>query len=158
MKEIELTKGLKTLVDDDDFEKLSKFKWHSSHGYAVRDDWSTGKRIHVRMHRIIVNCPDGYEVDHINNNPLDNRKDNLRICLKTENNKNLKLPNTNKTGYKGVSFSKERKKYCAYISVGNKTKGLGRFNTAIEAANAYNKAAIFYYGEFANINKGIDDN
>ena len=153
MKEIELSKGKVTIVDDDDFDALSKFEWYCSHNYAVRDDWNGGNRIGIRMHRVIMNCPKGMVVDHINNNPLDNRKVNLRICTQSENMKNMKVHVNNKSGYRGVSYSKERKKFCAYISVENKTKGLGRFDTAKEAAEAYNKAAIEHYGEFANVNE-----
>lgn len=153
MKEIQLSKGKSTIVDDDDYEVLNQYKWYCSHGYAVRDKIINKSRTSYRMHRVIMNCPENMQVDHINGNPLDNRKINLRICTKNQNNKNLKKPLTNKTGYKGVSYCKSRKKYCSYISINNKTKPLGRFDTAVEAAKAYNKAASEYYGEFANLNK-----
>ena len=154
MKEIELSKGRKAIVDDDDFEKLPQNKWYcSSYGYAVRTSRETLKRKMYWMHREIMDCPEGFEVDHINGDRLDNRKSNLRICSRDSNCKNLKKPKTNTSGFKGVSFDKRRGKFRAYITINNKQKWLGYFELAKDAALEYNKAAKEFYKEFANLNE-----
>lgn len=156
MKEISLTRGKFALVDEEDFDRLIKYKWHCSYyGYAIRTirNKLTKKTEVIRMHREIIQCPKDYEIDHINNNPLDNRKENLRICSRAENCRNMRKPKNNSSGYRGVSFEKRRNKYRAYITLDNKQIHLGQFNTAIEAAITYNIAAVKYHGKFANLNK-----
>ena len=106
----------------------------------------------VRFSRIIVNPPDGAIVDHINGNPQDNRLSNLRIVTEIDNQRNMRLPSHNTSGFKGVSFRKDRGKYRAYISIHNKTKHLGSFESAENAARAYDDAARFYFGEYASLN------
>lgn len=158
-KQILLSKGKVTIVDDEEFDKLSQNKWYCSHyGYAVRTYRNGKKRGMYWMHRQIMNCPDNMEVDHINGNRLDNRKENLRLCSRLENCKNISTPITNNSGYKGVSLDKRRGKFRAYITIENKQKWLGYFNTAKEAAVKYNEAAIEYYKEFAKLNEVNDDN
>lgn len=154
MKKIKLTQGKFAIVDDDDYEKISKYKWcfSSSGGYAERrESRNLGGRI-MRMHRFILNAPTGKMVDHINMKGLDNRKENLRLCTKAENMRNRNKTKLNKSGYKGVylDFNNQWK---AQIRVGGKTYNLGRFDEKKQAALAYNKRALLEFGEFANINK-----
>lgn len=149
MKQIELTKGLFTIVDDDDFEHLSQFKWCAQRGrkndhYAARR--TKGKYIY--MHKIIMHCPVGLKVDHKNHNTLDNQKSNLRICTNAQNIAN-KTP-VGRSKYLGVStngFS-----WQATIRPNGKGIYLGSFKTEEEAAMAYDAAARVYFGDFANIN------
>lgn len=154
MKEIPLTKGRMALVDDEDFEVLSRHKWHyAAAGYACWREYSGQKsKVHF-MHRYILNAKPGMTIDHINGNSLDNRKSNLRICSQQQNVWNMKKPRHNTSGYKGVSWDKERKRWAAYIKINKKKIYLGRFMSIKAAKEAYNKAAIKLYGEFARINE-----
>ena len=154
MKSITLTKGKLALVDDEDFEHINQFSWYYSNGYAYRPlPRKTRKKPSISMHRLIMDDPAGKEVDHINGNRLDNRRSNLRICTKAENRRNLGLRSTNSTGFKGVCFRKDIKKYQAQITVNSKSVYLGYYPTAQQAAHAYNDAAVKYYGEFARLNE-----
>jgi hypothetical protein len=152
MKIIEIRGGLTAIIDDDDFDKISIRKWRSEKGYAK----SGGAYNSVYMHRIITNAPIGMEVDHINGNPLDNRKCNLRICTGAQNRYNRPAyggKKKNKSGYKGVWRPKNSKKYVAEIRYNLKKYHLGSFNTPEEAACAYNKKALEFFGEYARLNK-----
>ena len=141
----------KALIDLDDVDKVKNIKWHRSdlqrstyYCISNNSEWR-------RIHRLIMGVTDkDIVVDHINHNGLDNRKSNLRICTSGQNTCNCLTSKNNKSGHKGVYWSKERKKQCAQISINNKTKGLGRYDTIEEAIEAREKAAKEYYGEFAN--------
>lgn len=106
------------------------------------------------LHRLITNANVMEYVDHINGNTLDNRRSNLRICTKAQNCKNrgLSKNKTSKVNFKGVTYYKSNKKYIARITNNENKIYLGSFNTAEEAAKAYNEAAIKYHGEFARLN------
>lgn len=161
MKIIELTRGYKTLVDDDDFDLLNQWKWtafvYKSDGRvrAVRNkrygSRKENKSMAILMHRFIISAPDGLEVDHKNLNTLDNRKENLRLATKSQNNMNRPIRANNKTGYKGVQA--RGNVFRARIRKDKKDYSLGQFQTAIEAAKAYNKKAIKLFGEFARLNE-----
>lgn len=145
------------LIDDDDYEKLSKIKWYyrKNEGYAVGNLPSPEKGVYpkVLMHRYIMDAPKGKQVDHINGNKLDNRKSNLRIATASTNKANCGLRKSNTSGYKGVSIQKGRtKKWAAQIKVDYNRIHLGYFYTKEEAALAYNEAALKYFGEFAKLN------
>jgi hypothetical protein len=151
MKEIELTQGYVAIVDDEDYEYLSQWKWFASRNatgryYAVRNE---GKN-QIRMHREILKAPKGMEVDHINTNTLFNVKKNLRICTRAENAKNLSKPKNNTSGYKGVS--RDRRKWKAYIGLNNKKIHIGMFSSPKEAARAYDEKAKELFGKFAKLN------
>jgi len=150
-KEISITQGQVTLVDDEDYEYLSQWKWQAEKYlkcYRVFRTQKTGyiKKKKFYMHRVIMNPPDDMEIDHKNRNPLDNRRQNLRIATTTQNMWNR--TSTSKSGYRGVKTS--GKKYQARIGTGRTY--IGTFNTAEEAACAYDEKAKEFYGEFANTN------
>lgn len=151
VKEITLTRGAVAIVDDADYDYLSQFKWYmSSHGYART--CRTVARKEISMHRLVIGAKDGELVDHINHNKLDNRKSNLRICTRSENQMNRKAIK-GASAYKGVfkSLSAE-KPWKAVISFGGKRVNLGQYPTEVEAAFAYDLAAKEYHKEFACIN------
>jgi len=109
-------------------------------------------RSRTTLARSLVRVEPGQEVDHANGNPLDNRKRNLRVCSRVQNASNIKRRKDNSSGYKGVSFMASRRRWRARISVARREHHLGLFDTAEEAAHAYNKAAVAMHGEFARLN------
>lgn len=151
-KLIPLTQGKFAIVDAEDYEELSKYKWCVSKYrrtyYAVR---GSGGR-HVKMHRMLLNAPAGLMVDHRDLNGLNNRKSNLRLCTNKENVRNSR-PSLGKTSrYKGVYRDKREKKFIARIEVDGKRYCLGYFDDEIEAAIAYDIKAMLFFGEFAYLN------
>lgn len=150
MKRIKLTcaKNAYALIDDEDFKILSQFTWHFNR-YARA--WWKGHGTSMAMHRFILKFPDS-EIDHINGNKLDNRKSNLRLATRQENQYNSKLRKNNKSGFRGVHYHKILKKYKASISFKEKDYHLGFYETAIEAARAYDKKALEFGGRFAQLN------
>lgn len=150
-KEIKLTQGKYALVDDDDFEWLSKYKWCYCNRYAIRQpSRKLGKRKLIQMHKEIMNTPDNLNTDHINGNGLDNRKCNLRICTHQQNLFNQKRRSNNVSGYKGIRPDKYG--WEAVIGYNYKTITLGIYATPEEAAQAYDKKAIKLFGNFAKLN------
>lgn len=141
MLKVPLRNGGYTLVDDEDRWVLDR-KWYKSpFGYVVAH-----KRL--ILHREIMQVSSGQEIDHINRDKLDNRKSNLRICTRAENNRNRGTFSNNKTGLKGAY--KRRNKYQSIIRHNGKTFYLGTFDTAELAHKAYiNKAkelhGVFFY-------------
>ena len=148
---IELTQGFITLVDDEDYDNLNNYNWYYSHGYATRMSKEPNRKI-IHMHRVIKNTPPGMETDHINNNGLDNRKCNLRICTRIENIHNSKIRKDNTSGYRGVTFHKATNKWMSRVQNLKNRIILGYFDTAKEAALEYDKKAKEFHGEFAKLN------
>ena len=158
MKKIPLTKGKFAIVDDEDFETLSKFRWHYGQayygGYAKRTILESGSRWNSSMHRIILGLKkgDGLQVDHANGDKLDNRRANLRVCSHAENQRNRGLLRNNKSGFKGVCWNKYAAKWRGMIWVNKTNVFLGYFDDKRDAVRAYDEAARKYYGEFARPN------
>ena len=132
MKKIKLTQGKVAIVDDEDFEWLSQWKWYAHGNYAQRAGASMVREI------LGLKKGDKRQGDHKNHDTLDNRRCNLRIVTKAQNQWNQKNP-------KGYSWCEHRKKYGAKIQVNGKLKRLGRFNTAKQARAAYLKAKKKYH-------------
>jgi HNH endonuclease len=146
MKVILLTKGQFTMVDDEDFERLNQHKWYARSDrcgawYAVR-----GRMPTIMMHKEILQT--NQEVDHRNRNGLDNRKENLRLCTRSQNCGNRRKVEGSASKYKGV-FRNGPRRWMVKIQ----RRYLGSFSTQEEAARAYNKAAQEAYGEFALLNE-----
>ena len=138
--------GKFALVDDADYEVLSKYLWRLSNGYPTTSIRST------RMHRFLMNPPAGLVVDHINGDRLDNRRSNLRVCTHRDNLRNRVTRRDNESGFKGVSRVRPGGRWKARIRIDERCLHLGVFDTPLEAARCYNEAAQLHYGEFANLN------
>lgn len=145
-----LPSGIKFQVDAEDVELVSKLWWRIHKGYVVSTPRKKGR---IRLHRFLLNVPDDYYVDHINRNPLDCRKSNLRIVNNQQNSMNRSLLSHSTTGYTGVSFVTSKKRYRAQIGLNNFDIFLGSSKDAIECAQMYNVAAKFLFGAFVgNLN------
>jgi AP2 domain/HNH endonuclease len=155
MPEIPLTKGFIALVDEEDFDLVSQMRWyaHADRRNNVYARSRTHNQTGIYMHRLILGAAKGDEVDHHNHNGLDNRRSNLRLCSRTQNNGNARLQRHNTSGFKGVSFNKPRNRWQAYINFEGKKISLGYFDSPRHAALKYNAAASEYFGEFANVNR-----
>lgn len=157
MKQIQLSDDFFVLVDDEDYERISSWSWYllkvknSNNHYAVRHTPRPNRR-HIYMHREILNAPDGVEVDHVDGNGLNNTRKNLRLCTRSQNMMNRRASSSNISGFKGVSWDKSRNNYLSKIKVKGKTINLGRFVDPIDAATAYDRAAVKYFGSYAKTN------
>ena len=151
-RRIRLTQGKFAIVDCEDYDLLSRYKWcaakDSSTYYAVRS--RRGKQ--VRMHREIMKVPKHLVCDHINHNGLDNRRNNLRICTRQQNTYNQKPMKTGTSKYKGVDWNKRQKKWRARIYYKSRCHYLGYFNNEIDAALSYDAKARQLFKEFACLN------
>jgi hypothetical protein len=158
MQEIIMQNKKTCIVSPQDFEELSRYKWYeTTTGYAIRwiyvnNDDGTKKHRGVRMHREIMKAEDGVDVDHINGNPLDNRRENLRVCTRKQNCANSRARTNTSSRYKGVNFDLQTGKWRARIKVEGEEISLGRHKTELQAAIAYDKAAFEFHGEFAKLN------
>jgi DNA-dependent RNA polymerase auxiliary subunit epsilon len=161
MKKIKLSQRKYALVSDVDYERVSQFNWYANKGYKTyyaqrKQTISPNKEKTVSMHRFILSAPLGTFIDHKNRNGLDNRRMNLRFVSGSDNQKNKVVNYEGKSSkYKGVSFDKTRKKniWKTTIKLNRKSIWIGRFKDEKEAAQAYNIAALKYFGEFARPNK-----
>jgi HNH endonuclease/AP2 domain-containing protein len=147
---IPLTKGQFAIVDDEDFAFLSQWKWQYSGRYAVRTGPRPSRK-NIWMHRLIINPPEGLEVDHINRNRLDNRRCNLRVVTHSFNIQNSPIQK-HTSGYRGVYWNKERQKWSAGAGGRKQFCWLGYFRNELDAARAYDQAARELFGPDAQVN------
>jgi hypothetical protein len=158
-RRIPLTQGKFAIVDPEDYDRLNKYRWHVTKNgntfYAKRNPrvGRRGRAPSIYMHRCIIKVPPPLVIDHINFNGLDNRKANLRLATRTQNNRHVRRtrnPGTSK--YKGVSWYTREKRWVVKIHADGKTHTVGYFTDEVEAAKAYDKAAKIYHAEFAALN------
>lgn len=150
LKEIPLTQGYIALVSDEDYERVSQYKWHALvlHN-GVRPARKDENQKTILMYRFITDAPPERVVDHRDGNTLNNTRDNLRVCSLCDNQANRKKQFSH-DGYKGVH--RFRNKWMAAIRVRGKRIYLGCFNDPVEGAKKYDKAARTHFGEFARVN------
>lgn len=149
MIELPLHGGSAALIDDEDYERCSRYAWHRhNRGYAHAQ--VDGKK--VLLHRFVMNAVPGVKVDHRNRNKLDCQKANLRPATQAENTRNSGPKHWNTSGYKGVSWSKTKRKWQVQICIEGKQTYVGRYDDIVEAAMAYDAKAREQYGEFAFVN------
>ena len=155
VKEITLTKGKVTLVDDVDHDWLLQWKWHYENGYARSFKKVNGRPRQIKMHRMIMEHYQhdlaGFEVDHKDGNGLNNQKSNLRIATRSQNAQNKKRARNNTSGYKGVSRLPYGR-WISYITVDHQRFTIGIYDAPEDAARAYNECAKILHGEFARLN------
>ncbi len=157
-----------TQVDDEDYDYLMQWKWFINTSKSSGNLYAIRSKSPRQMHRVLLNLDNSKDFgDHIDHNGLNNQRSNLRKCNRSENNKNTKSSGSSK--YLGVCLQKNkirsfRKKTNDYIdrvylfwhvniTINGKNKSLGTFKNEIDAAKAYNEAAIIHHKEFANLNK-----
>jgi hypothetical protein len=156
-RRIYVSEGKYAIVDQKDFYWLNTFEWlvkqNNGISYAVRFDnhCDNGPKL-LSLHREIMNAPPGLLVDHRNNISLDNRRDNLRLATRSQNNCNKPKRKNAASRFIGVIFLKNRNKWAAQIKYHGKKIWLGCFVNEIDAAKAYDAAARKYHGEFARLN------
>lgn len=152
-KEIQLSQGYVALVDDEDYEWLSQWKWTYHNGYAYRNitvPTNASGFGTQRMHRLILDASRFFEVDHIDGDGLNNIRSNLRLATRTQNSRNRR--GTGYNGLKGIAIHKFSGLWQAKIRANAKQIHLGYFKTPEAAAHAYDAAARQYHGEFARLN------
>lgn len=158
MKQIPLSKGHVAFVDAADYPQVSQYKWsYDKNGYAVRVlRLPTGKRKKIMLHRWILNAPNGTLVDHRDGNPLNNTRDNLRLCTHSQNSANRRKspPRTGKfaSRYRGAYKAHNSQYWSAGICYRGQRIYIGSFATEDEAARAYDRKAVELFGEFAVLN------
>lgn len=155
MKEIKLTRGYVTQVDDEDFEWLNQWKWHAGGRDGSRYVWrsyriSKTKTKSIAMHRLIMDTPDGMVVDHIDHDGLNNQRSNLRNCTNQQNHMNMAPYMGGK--YVGITYDGTARRWVAAIKADGIIRNMGSFKTAEEAAEARDLSALYYFGEFAYLN------
>jgi hypothetical protein len=158
MKEIQLTQGQVALVDDEDFERVSQYKWRAQKANRVKRlkfyVVSGQSPSLILLHRLIVGAPKSAVVDHISGDGLDNRRGNLRLATHAQNMRNSAtvLLTHNSSGFRGVSWCKNQNRWRTRLAVDGNLMHVGYFTDKLEAAKAYNEAAKKYHGEFATLN------
>jgi hypothetical protein len=165
---IDMRGGHRVRVDVEDYYALTRVRWTAKRSSTTpnricsqHSTWMNGKRATLAMHRILASAKPGQIVDHINGDPLDNRRSNLRLCDAAGNSRNVTSSKRQKAGgFKGVTWHPKGKKWEAGCCSGPRHPGarkrkrvyLGLFSDPVEAARAYDREALKAFGEFASLN------
>lgn len=152
---VPLTKGYEAVINAADVPLVERWNWFPlvtpRTVYAHRMDYSGDAPRGVRLHRLLMGEPEGFEVDHQDCDGLNNRRKNLRVATKSQNMQNQRLRSTSKSGFKGVCFRKDIGKWMARIKVNGKQHHLGCFTTAEDAHAAYVAASDRLHGDFGRV-------
>lgn len=158
-RRIPLTRGQYALVNYRDYRRLMKHTWYARWDPGIRgfravrsEHGENGEQHTVYMHREILNAQPGRQVDHVNHDPLDNRRCNLRLCSGSNNQHNQRPRTVGTSRHKGVSWYKRTQKWQAQICCNSRRVHLGSFDSEDDAAAAYNRAAVRLHGAFARLN------
>jgi hypothetical protein len=155
--EIPVSGGLVALVDNEDVGRVAAFSWYPLKNGGKTSTYANGYLPRskppqlILMHRLILDPPDGLDVDHINGDGLDNRRSKAENNWNTGKQRSAKVAQPT-SGFKGVYLRRDRNRWRATISANGKRISLGYFATAEEAARAYNQAAPELHGAFARLN------
>jgi hypothetical protein len=153
---VPLTGGKFALIDASDLPLVSRYKWYvDSWGYARGTRPSTTTKsgyTTILMHRLVINAKSGEQIDHVNGNPLNNRRCNLRKCTNAQNQMNRRKSSGRLSIFKGVTYHKGCEKWQAQIKTNQRSVYLGLFKNEADAALAYNEKAIEVFGEYARLN------
>ncbi len=159
---ISLSRGRHAIIDADDNESVSRFKWHiTTRGYVacfVSLGRIGGKQIrgYMYLHRLIMRPPNGMEVDHKDGNKQDCRRSNLRVCTHAQNVRN-QPGRLGKSRYKGAYWNEQLQRWRSQIKFNYRAIALGYFDTELEAACAYDAAARIHFGEYAKTNFEVNE-
>jgi hypothetical protein len=123
---------------------FAPYAWQFKNGYVVRNTTEGGRWIEMRMHHVVLgirpgDLPPGHHVDHINHDPLDNRRDNLRVVPFEVNQRARRGDRKSTSRYKGVSWCRRSRKWIVQTSIGKRKKFLGYFASEVAAARAYDR-------------------
>jgi hypothetical protein len=151
---LEVAGGYTILLDAADLPKVAGRAWHV-HRYGPDALYATAASPEgtIYLHRLIMDAPKGMQVDHINGNGLDCRRSNMRLTTHKQNHQNVRGNARNTSGFKGVRWKKDHHTWEARIKTDGRTRHLGYFPTPEDAAEAYNRAAVQLFGEYANLNQ-----
>jgi AP2 domain len=156
---IPLTQNQIAIVDAEDYDWISQWNWYALWNLKIKRFYAcrmAPQSQFIYMHRLVMKARDGEYVDHIHQEEtLNNRKENLRTCTHGQNMANRGAQRNNSSGFKGVSWDKSRGLWVAQIMVNKKHIGIGRYETKEAAAKAYDDAARYHFGEFAQTNFNI---
>ena len=150
MKYISLTQNKKAIVDDEDYERINTLKWYFHRGRAVRKPPKVNGKTKgfIWMHREVLHATEGQIVDHINNDSLDNRKENLRFVTRSENQWNQKLGKRNTSGYKNIHWNKRKKVWRLNFTKNGRLFCFGHYKNIEDAIKGRNEYALKLHGGF----------
>jgi len=161
---VPLTRQMDATIDAQDVSAVSGYNWSAVCAgknpptyYAMRSISKHGKPNYRSLQAHIMEPPDGYTVDHINQDPLDNHRDNLRLCTLSENMGNRRSFRGSTSPFKGVSWRTKDQTWYAQICMNRHVTCIGYFDDEIEAALAYDEHARRLFGEFARLNFPVRD-
>ncbi len=146
MRTIVLTDFTQVQVSDEDYDFLNHWRWSPHQGYARRNAT-------IKMHKVVAERMGLIgRIDHKDQNPRNNQRENLRLATRKENARNKGKLSNNRSGFKGVSWNASRQQWYVFIKLETRQLWLGAFSTAEEGARAYDAAAKRFHGEFADLN------
>lgn len=157
MRTISLSQGKVALVSDEDYALVAAYQWHA---FKIHRRWYAAThqiaRKRTYLHRFIMQPDQGMEVDHINGDGLDNRRENLRVCTHRDNLRNMHRSIPSRSGYRGVGIAHSGR-FTARCKYEGKMLYFGTFDTAEEAARVRDQEVIKLHGEFAYLNFPLEN-